>query len=54
MRKSETTLICPKLTTIEDYVKQREKSRSDFQNFMEKRNANNGNCFSIENEKKRM
>lgn len=53
MKKTETTLVRPKLTTIEDYVKQREKSRSDFEHFVEKRKANKVTYFGAE-EKKRM
>ena len=54
MVKNETTLVQPKLVTIEDYVKQREKSLSDFERFVEKRNANRYPIFTSEEEKKRM
>ena len=35
MRKSKTVLLCLHLVTKEDFMKQREKDRSDFEKFME-------------------
>ncbi len=52
MGKAMSTLVRPKLKTQEDYIRQREKSKNDFEQFAEKRNRltyiNNGK------EKKRM
>ena len=54
MKRAETTLVRPKLLTLEDYVKQREKSRKDFEKFVEQRNANRVSYFPNQEEKKRM
>ena len=54
MNKNETILVRPKLTTLDDYIKQREKSRSDFEKFVEKRNASKVTYFGNTEEKKRM
>ncbi len=53
MRETKNILVCPKLTTREDYAKQREKSRSDFEQFVEKRNSAKKATY-FEEEKKRM
>lgn len=52
MRESKTILVCPELTTKEDFAKQRERSRSDFKQFMERRNSEM-HYFEMD-EKKRM
>lgn len=54
MKRAETTLVRPKLLTLDDYVKQREKSRKDFEKFVEQRNASRVSYFPNQEEKKRM
>lgn len=54
MEKNETTLVRPKLTTLDDYIKQRERSRNDFEKFVEQRNASKVTLFRSTEEKKRM
>lgn len=54
MAKTKSTLISPKLITIEDYVKQRKKNRDDFEHFVEKRNAYRTTGISNPEERQRM
>ena len=41
MEQAKQTLVRPNLTTNEDYVKQREKSKTNFEKFVEERKAEN-------------
>lgn len=54
MRESKTVLVCPNLSTKEDFAKQREKSRSDFEQFVERRNSEKVIHYFGMDEKKRM
>ena len=54
MEKNEKTLVRPKLTTLDDYIKQRERSLNDFEKFVEQRNASKVTYFEKTEEKKRM
>lgn len=54
MRGSKTVLLCPNLSTKEDFAKQREKSRSDFEQFVERRNSEKAIHYFGMDEKKRM
>jgi len=54
MKKTPSALVCPELTTTDDYVKLREKSRNDFEHFVEKRNAARAAYMTSREEKKRM
>lgn len=52
--KKYPNLVCPNLITIDDYLKQRDKSKNDFDEFVQKRNASRITCINTEEEKKRM
>lgn len=54
MSEERSILVCSKLVTIEDYLKQRDKSKSDFDKFVQKRNASRVTCINTEEDKKRM
>lgn len=54
MEKNEKTLVRPKLTTLEDYIKQRERSLNDFEKFVEQRKASKVTYIGSPEEKKRM
>lgn len=52
--KKNPNLVCQNLITIDDYLKQRTKSKNDFDEFVQKRNASRVTCINTEEEKKRM